>query len=432
MAAGKRKIDAPKPRERILDAARDLFGQRGVQAVGVDEIAAAADSNKMTLYRHFGSKENLAIACLRAVVDEIDGKWRATEMLGNPAGALDDWIVKMARGCASGDSRSELIFAIFRQAREDAAARPLLDAFIARHRKRMAETCRRSGVADGETLSDALMLLAHGIRANPWRLASAGRSALLLSRSRLLVKLFAAAAEKPKSASVPAFRLKPAGRRRPVAASCGSQPPRERILAAACALFQKHGVQEASVDEIAAVAGSNKMTLYRHFGSKENLAVHCFKAALAEAETILEEIDAAHAGDAIAQLQSYIRLIADALARTDPCLEMISMAMQAMRTEELGQELMRDFEIRERKRLARICHSLGIADFEALADILILVLHGIDADPWGLNGRHQSALYSSLAGRIVDVFRSYPAKAAKRGGRASVVKQKKAASVFVR
>ena len=45
------------PRERIVKAARDLFYARGVRAVGVDEIAEAAGTNKMTLYRHFASKD---------------------------------------------------------------------------------------------------------------------------------------------------------------------------------------------------------------------------------------------------------------------------------------------------------------------------------------------------------------------------------------
>lgn len=255
------------------------------------------------------------------------------------------------------------------------------------------------------------MLLAHGIRANPWGLASAGRSALFSSHARLLVRLFKAgpAAAKPVSTS---GRPKP---RKPVSASRGQPKPRERILAAACALIQKHGVQEASVDEIAACANSNKMTLYRHFGSKEKLAVHCFKAALAEADAILEEIETACGDDAAAKLHSYIKLIASALARTDRRLEMISMAMQAMRTEELGQGLMRDFEIRERKRLTRICRALGVADYEALADVLILVLHGIDSDPWGLSGARQSALYLSVAGGVAGIFMAQPAKAAKRG-----------------
>src|SRR5712675_1256869 len=55
------------PRERILDAARELFYARGIRNVGVDEIAAAAQTNKMTLYRHFESKDLLVAEYLRSL-----------------------------------------------------------------------------------------------------------------------------------------------------------------------------------------------------------------------------------------------------------------------------------------------------------------------------------------------------------------------------
>ena len=51
----KRLKPEPPPRERILQAARELFYRNGINAVSVDAIAAAADTNKMTLYRHFAS-----------------------------------------------------------------------------------------------------------------------------------------------------------------------------------------------------------------------------------------------------------------------------------------------------------------------------------------------------------------------------------------
>ena len=41
--------DALRPRERILLAARDLFHRHGIRGVGVETIAEAAGSNKMTL-----------------------------------------------------------------------------------------------------------------------------------------------------------------------------------------------------------------------------------------------------------------------------------------------------------------------------------------------------------------------------------------------
>jgi AcrR family transcriptional regulator len=52
-------------RDRILDAAYDLFSRSGVRAIGVDTITAEADVAKMTLYRNFASKTALALAVLK-------------------------------------------------------------------------------------------------------------------------------------------------------------------------------------------------------------------------------------------------------------------------------------------------------------------------------------------------------------------------------
>ncbi len=51
-------------RDRILDAAYGLFSRSGVRAIGVDTITAEADVAKMTLYRNFASKSDLALAFL--------------------------------------------------------------------------------------------------------------------------------------------------------------------------------------------------------------------------------------------------------------------------------------------------------------------------------------------------------------------------------
>ena len=51
-------------RERILATAYDLFSQRGVRDVGIDEIVERSGVAKATLYRHFPSKDELVIAFL--------------------------------------------------------------------------------------------------------------------------------------------------------------------------------------------------------------------------------------------------------------------------------------------------------------------------------------------------------------------------------
>ena len=50
------------PRASASSRARELFYRRGIHVVGVDAIAAAAGTNKMTLYRHFASKDALIAA----------------------------------------------------------------------------------------------------------------------------------------------------------------------------------------------------------------------------------------------------------------------------------------------------------------------------------------------------------------------------------
>lgn len=55
---------AVSPRERILAAAYVLFCHRGIRDVSVDEVIAASDVAKATLYRHFPSKDDLVLAFL--------------------------------------------------------------------------------------------------------------------------------------------------------------------------------------------------------------------------------------------------------------------------------------------------------------------------------------------------------------------------------
>jgi AcrR family transcriptional regulator len=68
------KSTSPKKsvRDRILDAALELFYQKGIQHVGVDEIVAHSGVAKMSLYNHFHSKDQLVAEFLR----RRDENWR--------------------------------------------------------------------------------------------------------------------------------------------------------------------------------------------------------------------------------------------------------------------------------------------------------------------------------------------------------------------
>ena len=60
-----------KARQRIIDSAYSLFSQRGIRAVGVDEVISTAGVAKATLYKHFSSKDDLVVAFL----EERETRW---------------------------------------------------------------------------------------------------------------------------------------------------------------------------------------------------------------------------------------------------------------------------------------------------------------------------------------------------------------------
>ena len=78
-------------RERILDAAYGLFSRAGVRAIGVDTITAEAAVAKMTLYRNFASKSDLALAFLALREERWTRGWVQAEVqrrADTPAGQL--------------------------------------------------------------------------------------------------------------------------------------------------------------------------------------------------------------------------------------------------------------------------------------------------------------------------------------------------------
>ena len=66
-----RKKHAQSTRERILDAALDLFGSGGIDATSLDDIARAVGVAKQTVLYWFVSKEELAVAVMQRVADEL-------------------------------------------------------------------------------------------------------------------------------------------------------------------------------------------------------------------------------------------------------------------------------------------------------------------------------------------------------------------------
>lgn len=58
-------------RQRLLDAAAELFAERGIEGASVDAIAERADRTSGAIYDHFEGKEGLLFALLEGWVDDV-------------------------------------------------------------------------------------------------------------------------------------------------------------------------------------------------------------------------------------------------------------------------------------------------------------------------------------------------------------------------
>ncbi|MCF8478742.1 MAG: TetR/AcrR family transcriptional regulator [Pseudolabrys sp.] len=182
-----------RPRERIIKTARELFRRHGMRGVGVDAIAEQAGTNKMTLYRHFGSKDDLIVACMRDVGAENDQFWSELEAAhpGDPLAQLHEWLREGAEW-AVGDCRGcDMANAAIELAESDHPARHVIEEFKSAHRDKLAQLCRRAGVARPELLADSLWLLLEGARVSNQSVGVEGPSAHLISIGEAVIAAFA-------------------------------------------------------------------------------------------------------------------------------------------------------------------------------------------------------------------------------------------------
>lgn len=181
------------PRDRIIKTARELFRRHGMRGVGVDAIAAQAGTNKMTLYRHFGSKDDLIVACLRDVAAEADDIWAEFEATypGDTMAQLHAWL-KVGAECMLGDPRGcDMANAAIELAEIDHPARHFIEEFKTAQRDRLVALCRKAGIAKADLLADGLWLLLEGAQVTSQSIGVQGPCAHIISIGEAMISAFA-------------------------------------------------------------------------------------------------------------------------------------------------------------------------------------------------------------------------------------------------
>jgi AcrR family transcriptional regulator len=161
----------------LLAAAADLFYRHGIRAVGVEAIADAAGTNKMTLYRHFESKDELVAEYLRqmAKLDEATWDTLAQAHPGNAPAQLRAWLVETAGHVADADGRGcPLANAAIELPDKDHPARRVIEDSKRAYRTRLIGLAQAAGLSEPDMLADELNLLLEGARVTAQSVGSDG------------------------------------------------------------------------------------------------------------------------------------------------------------------------------------------------------------------------------------------------------------------
>jgi AcrR family transcriptional regulator len=185
-------------------------------------------------------------------------------------------------------------------------------------------------------------------------------------------------------------------------------PPRERILAAASDLFYRHGIRAVGVEAIAEAAGTNKMTLYRHFESKDELVAEYLRQSAKAADACWDQLEQLHPGDELAQLGAWFREVAEHVADSDQrgCA-LANAAIELPEKTHPARRVIEEYKSAVRSRLVRLAQAAGLREPEMLADELFLLLEGarVSAQSGGTDG---------LAGRLARMGENLMAAHARR------------------
>lgn len=97
----KTKEDAEITRQRIIDAARELFSKNGVSKTSLEKIAKHADVTRGAVYWHFENKTELFHAMREQVflplIDRIDSTLLASQNEQNPLQRIENFLIGTVR-----------------------------------------------------------------------------------------------------------------------------------------------------------------------------------------------------------------------------------------------------------------------------------------------------------------------------------------------
>ncbi|MFD2794194.1 TetR/AcrR family transcriptional regulator [Promicromonospora vindobonensis] len=153
-------------RERLIEAASELFYANGLRAVSVDKVIDRAGTTKVTFYRHFQSKDGLIVAYLESRAElERNGVDAA---IAHGEGDVDASLRLMAEhtgaaACTQGFRGCPFINAAAEYPDPDSTVRKVIDTHRTWWTSAFERLVAPLGLTDPAAVADDLMLLRDGV-----------------------------------------------------------------------------------------------------------------------------------------------------------------------------------------------------------------------------------------------------------------------------
>jgi AcrR family transcriptional regulator len=152
-------------RERLIDAATELFYAEGLRAVSVDKVIERAGTTKVTFYRHFKSKDDLVVAHLeRRAQQERDGIIGAITAADGQPDRVFQLIAEQlgTLACLPGFRGCPFINAAAEYPDAESSVRQTVDTHRGWCRQTFREIVEPLGASDPRGVADDLMLIRDG------------------------------------------------------------------------------------------------------------------------------------------------------------------------------------------------------------------------------------------------------------------------------
>ncbi|HET7063993.1 MAG TPA: TetR/AcrR family transcriptional regulator [Rudaea sp.] len=161
---------------------------------------------------------------------------------------------------------------------------------------------------------------------------------------------------------------------------------RDRIFETASDLFYRHGIRAVGVDAIANEAGTNKMSFYRAFPSKDDLVAEYLHDQEREYFHWWDQAIAAHAGNPRRQIEllfdSYLDLARPkpkgdcGACKTSRGCALGNAAVEITEGNELLGGIVHEYKTEIRRRLRKLAREAGAREPDTLGDALMLLMEG--------------------------------------------------------